>query len=63
MVKMDEIILQDLVAYVEDVNFLFFDILVIGLEVYCFDNGGWIWKKIYDDYIDQVYNFYGYYFG
>lgn len=63
MVKKDEITPQDLVAYVEDANSLLFDTPVVGLEVYRSDNGGRTWKKTHDDYIDQVYNSYGYYFG
>jgi photosystem II stability/assembly factor-like uncharacterized protein len=63
MVKKDEITPQDLVAYVEDANSLLFDTPVIGLEVYRSDNGGRTWSKTHDDYIDQVYNSYGYYFG
>ncbi|WP_425421940.1 WD40/YVTN/BNR-like repeat-containing protein [Phaeodactylibacter xiamenensis] len=63
MVKTDEITPQDLVAYVEDANSLLFDTPVVGLEVYRSDNGGRTWKKTHDDYIDQVYNSYGYYFG
>jgi len=63
MVKTDEITPQDLVAYMEDANSLLFDTPVIGLEVYRSDNGGRTWKKTHNDYIDQVYNSYGYYFG
>lgn len=63
MVTKDEITPQDLVAYVEDANSLLFDTPVIGLEVYRSDNGGRTWSKTHDDYIDQVYNSYGYYFG
>ena len=63
MVKKDEITPQDLVAYVEDANSLLFDTPVIGLEVYRSDNGGRTWERTHKDYIDQVYNSYGYYFG
>ncbi len=63
MITYDEITPQDLVAYTEDANALLFDTPVIGLEVYRSDNGGRTWKKTHEDYIDQVYNSYGYYFG
>jgi photosystem II stability/assembly factor-like uncharacterized protein len=52
-----------LVEYTEDANSLLFDTPVKGLEVYRSDDGGKSWKKTHEDYIDQVYNSYGYYFG
>lgn len=63
MIKKEEITPQALVAYVEDANSLLFDTPVIGLEVYRSENGGRTWEKTHDDYINQVYNSYGYYFG
>ncbi|MEM6965531.1 MAG: glycosyl hydrolase [Bacteroidota bacterium] len=63
MVKEDEITPLALVEYLEDANSLLFDTPVIGAEVYRTDNGGKKWKKTHDDYLDAVYNSYGYYFG
>ena len=62
-VKAGDIQPAALVAYTEDANSLLFDTPVIGLEVYRSDDGGQSWQKTHDDYIDQVYNSYGYYFG
>ncbi|MEM6398554.1 MAG: glycosyl hydrolase [Bacteroidota bacterium] len=53
--------IQDLIAYLEDANRQLFDTPVIGLEVYELD--GKKWGKTHEDYIDGVYNSYGYYFG
>ena len=63
MVKSDEIKPIALVEYLEDANSLLFDTPVEGLEVYRSDDGGKTWQKTHDDYIDHVYNSYGYYFG
>ncbi len=63
MVKNDEITPLALVEYVEDANSLLFDTPVIGLEVYRSDNEGTTWKKTHQNYLDDVYNSYGYYFG
>jgi photosystem II stability/assembly factor-like uncharacterized protein len=52
-----------LVSYVEDANAQLFDTSVIGAEVYRSDDGGATWRKTHDDYLDAVYNSYGYYFG
>lgn len=54
---------NDLVTYLEDANALLFDTPVIGLEVYRSTDGGQTWQKTHKDYIDNVYNSYGYYFG
>lgn len=54
---------NDLVTYLEDANALLFDTPVIGLEVYRSTDGGKTWEKTHKDYIDNVYNSYGYYFG
>ncbi|NBC08384.1 MAG: glycosyl hydrolase, partial [Bacteroidetes bacterium] len=62
-VKAGDIEPATLVEYTEDANSLLFDTPVIGLEVYRSDDGGQSWQKTHDDYIDQVYNSYGYYFG
>jgi len=53
----------DLVAYTQDANSLLFDTPVKGLEVYRSEDGGQSWKRTHEDYLDFVYNSYGYYFG
>ncbi|MEN0003260.1 MAG: glycosyl hydrolase [Bacteroidota bacterium] len=63
MIKQDEIKPKALVEYTENANSLLFDTPVIGLEVYRSDDAGKSWKRTHDDYIDAVYNSYGYYFG
>jgi len=63
MVKNDEIEPVALVEYVEDANSLLFETPVIGAEVYRSDDEGKTWTKTHDDYLDAVYNSYGYYFG
>ena len=52
-----------LVEYLEDANSLLFDTPVIGAEVYLSEDEGKSWKKTHDNYIDRLYNSYGYYFG
>lgn len=52
-----------LVEYVEDANAALFNTPVIGLEVYRSDNAGRTWRRTHEDYLDGVYNSYGYYFG
>ncbi len=63
MVKTDKIQPLALVEYLEDANSQLFDTPVEGLEVYRSEDGGKSWKKTHDNYIDNVYNSYGYYFG
>jgi photosystem II stability/assembly factor-like uncharacterized protein len=63
MIKKDKITPKTLVEYTENANSLLFDTPVIGLEIYRSDDNGKTWKKTHDDYIDAVYNSYGYYFG
>ena len=63
LLKKDEIKVSDLVDYTEDANQLLFDTPVIGAEVYRSDDEGKSWYKTHEDYLDQVYNSYGYYFG
>ena len=63
MIKQEEITPLALVEYVEDANSLLFDTPVIGLEIYRSEDGGNEWTKTNEDYIDAVYNSYGYYFG
>ncbi len=63
MIKSDEISPAALVEYVEDANSLLFDTPVVGLEIYRSDDEGKSWSKTHKDYINSVYNSYGYYFG
>ncbi len=63
MIEKEEITPLALVEYVEDANSLLFDTPVIGLEVYRSDDEGKTWAKTNEDYLDGVYNSYGYYFG
>ncbi len=52
-----------LVWYVEDANRELFDSPVIGAEVYRSTDGGESWSRTHENYLDRVYNSYGYYFG
>jgi photosystem II stability/assembly factor-like uncharacterized protein len=54
---------RDLATYLEDANAMLFDTEVIGAEVYKSVDGGKSWVKTHKDYLDDVYNSYGYYFG
>jgi photosystem II stability/assembly factor-like uncharacterized protein len=63
MVKNDEIKPSALVDYLENANTNLFDTQVIGAEVYYSKNGGKSWDKTHEDYLDNLYNSYGYYFG
>ena len=63
MVEREEIEPIHLVWYVEDANRELFDTPVIGAEVYRSDDGGATWSRTHEDYLDSVYNSYGYYFG
>jgi len=53
----------DLSIYLEDANTQLFDTPVIGPEVYKSKNGGLTWEKTHKEFLDGVYNSYGYYFG
>ena len=63
MVQNDKIKPRDLATYLEDANALLFDTEVIGAEVYKSVDGGKSWEKTHDEYLDDMYNSYGYYFG
>ena len=52
----------DLAKYLENANSLLFDTPVIGAEVYRSDDAGLSWKKMNDNYIDDLFYSYGYYF-
>lgn len=62
-IRKDEIKPADLVTYTEDANSLLFDTPVVGAEIYRSDDDGATWTRTHSDYLDQVYNSYGYYFG
>lgn len=53
----------NLASYLENANSLLFDTPVIGAELYVSEDEGVTWNKTHDDYLDAVYNSYGYYFG
>ncbi len=53
----------DLALYLENANSLLFDTPVVGAELYASDDEGTTWYKTHDEYLDAVYNSYGYYFG
>lgn len=63
LVKSDKVIPSDIAHYTESANSLLFDTPVIGAELYMSDDNGETWKKTHTDYIDNLYNSYGYYFG
>lgn len=52
-----------LVWYIEDANRELFETPVIGAEVYRSDDAGASWSRTHENYLDRVYNSYGYYFG
>ena len=53
----------DVYKFLTDANAELFDTPVIGAEVYKSVDGGLTWSKQNDEYLDAVYNSYGYYFG
>ena len=63
MVEQGKIKPAALVEYLEDANSLLFDTPVVGAEVYRSTDDGATWTKTHADYLDYVYNSYGYYFG
>ncbi len=63
MVREDEILPVALVEFIENANSLLFDTPVKGAEVYMSEDGGKSWQKTHNDYLESVYNSYGYYFG
>lgn len=63
MVKKQKVKPSDLATFTEDANSLLFDTPVVGAELYSSIDGGETWQKTHDDYLDYVYNSYGYYFG
>ena len=63
LVKSDKIKPIDLKFFLEDANTVMFETPIIGAEVYRSDNGGASWVKKNSDYLGNLYNTYGYYFG
>lgn len=63
MVLDEEISPLQLVEYLVDANSQLFETGVIGAEVYRSDDGGASWARTNEEYLDGVYNSYGYYFG
>jgi photosystem II stability/assembly factor-like uncharacterized protein len=53
----------DIVKYTENANDDLFDTPITGAEVYRSEDGGKSWKRTHKDYLDWVFNTYGYYFG
>ena len=62
MVKDGAVKPADLAKYLENANSALFDTPVIGAEVYRSDDAGLTWKKMNDNYIDDLFYSYGYYF-
>lgn len=62
MVKSDKIKPDAIAEYLEDANSLLFDTPVIGAEVYISTDGGVKWTRTHEDFLDGVFNSYGYYF-
>jgi len=52
-----------ILEYTDDANSKLINAEVIGAEVYRSDNAGQSWRKVNADYLDAVFNTYGYYFG
>ncbi len=63
MIKDEVITPLSLVEYLEDENSLLFDTEVVGAEVYRWDASDETWERTHDEYLDGLYNSYGYYFG
>jgi len=62
-IKSGELKPSDVYKFLTDANTELFDTPVIGAEVYKSLDGGTTWKKQNEEYLDAVYNSYGYYFG
>lgn len=63
MVRVGSVKPIDLASYLENANSMLFDTPVIGAEVFKTTNGGKSWKKTHKEFLNGVYNSYGYYFG
>jgi photosystem II stability/assembly factor-like uncharacterized protein len=62
-VKSGKIQVLDIVKFTENANDDLFDTPITGAEVYRSDDAGKSWKRTHKDYLDWVFNTYGYYFG
>jgi photosystem II stability/assembly factor-like uncharacterized protein len=62
-IKAETFAVLDIVKFTENANDDLFDTPIIGAEVYRSENGGASWKRTHQDYLDWVFNTYGYYFG
>ncbi len=63
MVRTDKIKPVAILEYTDDANSRLINADVIGAEVYRSDDGGQRWRKVNADFLDGLYNTYGYYFG
>lgn len=63
LVKTDKIKPISILEYTDDANARLINAEVTGAEVYRSENGGQSWKKVNADYLDGLFNTYGYYFG
>lgn len=62
-VRSGAVVPKDLATYLEDANTLLFDTPVVGAEIYKSTDGGILWNKTHEGFIDDLYYSYGYYFG
>ncbi|WP_345269305.1 WD40/YVTN/BNR-like repeat-containing protein [Nibrella viscosa] len=63
LVQSDKIKPIAVLEYTDDANSRIINTDVIGAEVYRSDDAGQSWRKVNADYLDGLYNTYGYYFG
>ncbi|MBO0929489.1 WD40/YVTN/BNR-like repeat-containing protein [Fibrella aquatilis] len=63
MVQADKIKPVTILEYTDDANSRLINAEVIGAEVYRSDDGGGKWRKVNADFLDGLFNTYGYYFG
>ena len=62
-VKAGKFQVLDIVKFTENANDDLFDTPITGAEVYRSEDAGKTWKRTHKDYLDWVFNTYGYYFG
>jgi photosystem II stability/assembly factor-like uncharacterized protein len=62
-VKAGKFKVEDIVKFTQNANDDLFDTPITGAEVYRSEDGGTSWKRANTDYLDWVFNTYGYYFG
>ncbi|HEX9958053.1 MAG TPA: glycosyl hydrolase, partial [Fibrella sp.] len=63
MILADKIKPISILEYTDDANSRLINAEVIGAEVYRSDDAGAKWRKVNADFLDGLYNTYGYYFG